>query len=190
MQEIDQIIRNRRAIYPNNYTAQKISDAVIMQVLESANWAPNHKKTEPWRFKIFTDKALARLADFLAEAYKEKVGPENFSEFKYNKTRKKPMQCSHVIAIIMQRHPEEILPEWEEIAAVAMAVQNMWLSCSTKQIGCYWSSPSTITKDTEFLSLEKGQRCLGLFYMGMEEEGFEKTSKRGDIGEKVSWVRE
>ena len=42
----------------------------IEQILENANWAPNHKKTEPWRFKVFRGAALERLSDYLGEWYR------------------------------------------------------------------------------------------------------------------------
>ena len=41
----------------------------------------------------------------------------------------------------MNRDKQNRLPEWEEIAAVSMAVQNMWLTCYANNIGCYLSTP-------------------------------------------------
>ena len=59
-----------------------------------------------------------------------------------------------------------LVPEWEEIAATSMAVQNMYLTCTANNIGCYWSSPKIVEKLTESLKIEENQQCLGLFYMG------------------------
>ena len=47
------IIKNRRSVFPQQYNTKPITRDTILQVLEAANWAPTHKKTEPWRFKIF-----------------------------------------------------------------------------------------------------------------------------------------
>ncbi|MBR9923160.1 MAG: nitroreductase, partial [Bacteroidetes bacterium] len=64
---------------------------------------------------------------------------------------------------------------------------NMWLSCTSYGIGSYWSSPSSITKANEFLQLQKGERCLGLFYMGYID-GEIPEGKRESMEEKVrSW---
>ena len=52
---------------------------------------------------------------------------------------------SHVICICLNRSQEDFIPEWEEISAVAMSVQNMWLTCSANNLGCYWSSPKIIS---------------------------------------------
>ena len=79
-------------------------------------------------------------------------------------------QSALVIAICIQRDLKESIPEWEEIAAVAMAVQNMWLYSSSVGIGGYWSSPKLINYLSDHIKLEKGERCLGFFYMGYYSE--------------------
>lgn len=188
IQEVNDLIRNRRAIYPATYTGEIIPDEKVRTVLENANWAPNHKKTEPWRFIIFKDKALQRLSSYLADYYVENTPKGKFSQTKYKKTINKTVNCSHVIAICMQRDPEESLPEWEEKAAVACAVQNMWLTCSAMGIGCYWSTPKAALDAKRFLQLDKGQQCLGLFYMGIPKPvAMNIPGQRGPIDEKVQW---
>ena len=107
--------------------------------------------------------------------------------FGLRKTRNNPLRASAVIAIIMQRDPDERIPEWEEIASVAAAVQNMWLTCTAHGIGAYWSTPQAILQGTGFLGLGEGERCLGLFYMGHYDRE-EIPGKRGSIEEKVEWV--
>ena len=102
------------------------------------------------------------------------------------KTLKKPSQSACVIALCMQRDPEESVPEWEEQAALAMAVQNMWLCCTEFGIGSYWSSPGLITYMDEFFDLNEGEKCLGFFYMGYYDDEV-NTSARTSIEEKVEW---
>lgn len=184
-----QIIRSRRSIFPHSYTDQKISKALLEELLENANHAPTHRLTEPWRFKVLAGEKLDALGDLLALLYKEKIPEEKFSEMKYKKTAQKPRQCSHVIAICMERDADERVPEWEEIAATAMAVQNIWLSASAYGIGAYWSSPATINSLAcrDFLNLGEGQRCLGFLYMGYHQMP-EQEAKRRPIQEKVEWL--
>ena len=187
MKEISKIIRKRRSIQPALYTDKPIERAVIEEILENANWAPNHRKTEPWRFKVFQGDALQRLSDYLGDWYEKHTPEAKYSEIKLKKTRQKPLQSSCVIAICMQRSPDAKPPEWEEISAVACAVQNMWLTCTDYGIGSYWSSPSSITTADDFLGLKEGERCLGLFYMGYAKEVV-LTSTRRPIADKVEWL--
>ena len=186
-EHINTIIRSRRSIYPPAYNDKKIEPVIIEQILENANWAPNHRKTEPWRFKVFTGTALDKLSKFLHNDYTTHTPPEKFSEIKLKKTTNKPLQSACVIAICMQRDPEESLPEWEEIAAVACAVQNMWLTARAHNIGAYWSTPSVIHRIGDFLQLKADERCLGFFYMGYTNHEWPE-GKRGNIGEKVVYV--
>ncbi|MBK7410329.1 MAG: nitroreductase [Saprospirales bacterium] len=181
------LIRRRRAIFPNSYNDQPISEELIREILENANWAPTHKLTEPWRFKVFRGSALARLGNYLCEYYRAHTPAELFSEMKYKKTRNNPVRASAVIAILMQRDPDASVPEWEEIAAVAAAVQNMWLTCAAYGIGAYWSTPGSILAADDFLELRPGERCLGLFYMGNHDLG-DIPGKRNPIEEKVEWL--
>ncbi|MEM8907496.1 MAG: nitroreductase [Bacteroidota bacterium] len=186
-QQLNELIRKRRAIFPKTYTDQTIPEAIIQQILENANWAPTHRLTEPWRFRVFRGSALSRLGHFMAELYKTHTPEAQFSEMKYEKTRKKMERSACVIAICMQRDPEERVPEWEELAAVACAVQNMWLSCTALDIGCYWSTPKLMDHAGDFLQLAPGERSLGLFYMGYHRLP-EIPGKRSPIAEKVKWI--
>jgi len=186
--EILSLIESRRSIYPHMYTEERIADDLVGQILESARWAPTHKHTEPWMFKVFAGESRERLGNFLAEEYKKKMPPEKFLERKYLKAKTNPLRSSHVIAICMQRDPLESIPEWEEIASVAMAVQNMWLSSHALGLACYWSSPATIVDNKDFLNLKEGQRCLGLLYMGVPKAGLNLEVKREEMSEKVEWM--
>jgi len=187
---LSDLISKRRSIFPNMYNNEPISDNLIWEILGAANWAPNHKKTEPWRFKVYRKDALKRLSIYLSNYYKKHTLNENFSERKYEKTKGKPLRSDCVIAICMQRNLEGILPEWEEIAAVSSAVQNMWLMCTANGIGAYWSSPDAAIKGESFFELNEGERCLGLLYMGKWEEIEIKSDRKSPIEDKVVWIEE
>ncbi len=187
--QISELIRKRRAIFPKMYNDYPIPRQTIEVILENANWAPTHRLTEPWRFKVFTGKGLERLGQYLADFYKENTPTDRFSEETYQKNKENPMRAGCVIAICMQRDPQERVPEWEEIAAVACSVQNMWLTCAVYGIGSYWSTPAAALKANEFLRLQEGERCLGLFYMGYHDMP-EIPGKRTPVEEKTIWMEE
>jgi len=190
MQSIDlnNLIKNRRAIFPKTYNDKPIAREIIEQILENANWAPTHKFTEPWRFKVFhSTESRAELGDFMAAQYKETMPSDKFSETKFNKLKTNARRSACAIALCMQRDPSESIPEWEEVAALACAVQNMWLTCSAYDIGCYWSSAKILQKTgAKFLNLAEGERCLGLLFMGYHNLP-QLTGKRTPIAEKVVW---
>ena len=42
------VIKSRRTITPKNFNGKRLTENEIGLLLEAANWAPTHKKTEPW----------------------------------------------------------------------------------------------------------------------------------------------
>jgi len=187
IEHLSKLIKDRRSIFPQMYNDQDISEDTLLTILENANWAPNHKKTEPWRFKIFRGESRQLLSDFLGDHYETHTPKEKYSEVKHKKKRQNVLRSNVIIAICMYNDPNVSIPEWEEIAAVSCAVQNMWLSCTALGIGSYWSSPKSITEDRDFLQLTENEKCLGLFYMGYTDMK-NLTSERKDINTKIEWM--
>ncbi len=179
------LIKNRRSVFPAQYNNKVLDKETIQKILDAANWAPTHKKTEPWRFKVMQGESQTQLGLFLASKYRELE--EKPKEFKIKKLTENPQKAGAIIAICMQRDPDARVPEWEEIAAVAMAVQNMWLCCTSLNIGCYWSSPGLIRFMDEFFDLNEGEKCLGFFYMGHYDEEI-PFSDRTPIADKITWL--
>lgn len=179
------LIRRRRSVFPSQYIDKNIDKTDIKKILDAANWAPTHKKTEPWRFKVLQGKSLEELGVFLNGKYQETE--EHPKQIKLKKLLENPKKAGAIIAICMQRDSMESVPEWEEIAATAMAVQNMWLCCTELGIGSYWSSPGLIKYMDEFFEMNEGEKCLGFFYMGYYGgEVLEVT--RGSIENKTVWM--
>tara|TARA_B100001741_G_scaffold313779_1_gene321941 strand:+ start:4966 stop:5514 length:549 start_codon:yes stop_codon:yes gene_type:complete len=176
--EITSIIQSRKSVYPNEFNGEIIRNEDIIQLLENANHAPSHKMTQPWRFKIFYQNSKKKLL-------KEIIKVNQFSEIKKNNLEKRFEKTSHIISICMKKNVE-ILPEWEEIAATAMAVQNIWISCVGSNIGGYWSTPSYTKKLRKFLALEKNEICLGFFYLGIHQSDKQKK-RRDSVKNKIQW---
>ncbi|SDE21387.1 nitroreductase family protein [Pedobacter soli] len=184
---VSKVIKERRSIFPASYIKKEIPVEVINQILETANYAPTHKLTEPWRFVVIRKAGLARLGEELGRLYKALVSPQQFLQKKYDSFAEKTGQADCIIAINMQVSGK--IPEWEELAAVACAVQNMAITAESLKVGAYWSSPPLIDDLDDFLNLKANEKCIGLFYMGYHNEK-PWTTNRGPMSEKVSWIEE
>ncbi len=161
---VKEIIESRRSVFPKDYLDEDISQDILDEILNAAQFAPNHKKTKPWRFKVFRGEEKLNLGKELQRIYKQ-ITPENlFLQKKYDDIAEKFSKTNVVITISVNF--SSLVPEWEEIAATAMAVQNMYLTCTAYEIGCYWSSHNVINHLGKILNLEENQRCIGLFYLG------------------------
>ncbi|MDO4224467.1 MAG: nitroreductase [Bergeyella zoohelcum] len=163
-QILKEIIESRKSIFPKDYTGKAIADEVLAEILASADFAPNHKRTKPWRLNILKGEKKDALGKELQNIYKKTSSPDTFLQKKYDDIGAKVSKTTAVVPIVIDF--SGLVPEWEEVAAVAMAVQNMYLTATVHNVGCYWSSPPLVAHLGEFLGLEENQKCFGIFYLG------------------------
>eukprot|EP00466_Bigelowiella_natans_P014526 jgi/Bigna1/33677/e_gw1.3.253.1 len=177
-------IRNRRSVFPRHYHPNKrVSRAVMQRLLEAAMWAPYHGSVPPWRFVVLGRKAIVEMQHLTLSYYDEnwrkagwangKVGqPEKYFAWRQrieNEIHTRWKSVSYMVAIIMRRQAgSKRMPEWEEAAATACAVQNMHLQASTQpDLACYWSSWHAAARDSsmmsKFLNMKVEDKCLGFF---------------------------
>jgi nitroreductase len=187
----NEFVRSRRSTFPDQFEAGKqVDDATIKEILVNATWAPNHGKEEPWRFTVFTGEGLKKLATFQSEVYKQEAG-DNFKEAAWLKLQQNPLKASHVIAIGMKRSINKNIPEQEDIAAVACAVENIYLSVQAYGLGGYWTTGGLTYKPAakSFFGLGELDKLLGFFYLGhikIPSTG----AKRQPLEERVTWVKQ
>lgn len=189
--ELSTLIRTRHSVFPDQFEpGKRADDPLIQEILENANAAPNHGREQPWHFTVFTGAGLQKLADFQSALYKEKAGT-GFKEATWLKLSQNPLKASHVIAITMKRSTKPAIPEVEDMAAVACAVQNIALSVHACGLGGYWGSGG-ITYYPEakpFFGLGPDDRLLGFFYIGVVAVP-SAGNKRIPISEKSTWITE
>lgn len=188
--ELDTLIKYRRNVKPKFFNGAKLPDSQIMEILESANWAPNHGSTEPWRFVVFSDHSRQELAEFQSNLYKSKVKLESFQQKKYDKLLNTPLLASHIIAVIAKNSSHPKIPYLEEIVAVSCAVQNILLSAAEKKIAVHWSTGGmTYSEEIKtFLGFENKDTLLGLLYLGKSNDKINQTAnRRSSIEKKTIW---
>lgn len=178
--EITDLIKDRRTVYPEQYSSRKVHRELVEKILNNALWAPTHALTQPWRFKVYMNGSQAAVGQWMADYYKSNCAEEHFSQAKFDKYIARMERSSVVIALCMKRQETKKLPEWEEVAAVSMAVQNMYLTCTAYGLGSYWSTGGGSLSDgmKEFLKLEGEDRCLGFFFIGYPEIDWPKGQRR------------
>ena len=190
-EEINNLIRNRRSVFPKQFEeGKKIPDEIIEQIVENATWAPSHGNLQPWKFIVYTGDGLQKLAQFQSELYKENSG-ENFKPATYENLQTNPLKASHIIAICMKRDPNKKFAEVEEICATAAAVQNIYLSVSAYGLGGYLTTGGVTynPKAKPFFGLGDDDKLIGFFYIGYVAVA--SPDKKREMGEeKVEWVRE
>jgi nitroreductase len=180
LSEITAIIRDRRSIYPEQFSKRKIHREQIELLLNNAIWAPSHGLTQPWRFVVLQDNALLQLSKVLGNAYLSETPKELQNDKKLIKLINRPKLATAVIALIVDREKDTKISEADDFAAVACAVQNMHLTATAQGIGGFWSSTNMVKTQQfrEFISLTEQQVCIGLFYLGYPEIEWPKGQRK------------
>ena len=193
-EEVKDLIKDRRSIYPINFDPEKkIDNEIIKELLELAVWAPNHGHTEPWEFKVFYEKGVLTFFEKLKEIYKETTPSDKFKQTKYDKYTLKASQISHVIAVCMRRGSKENIPEIEEIEAVACVAENIYISMKPFGIAGYLSTGDVCyTKQLkDFLGLGPNDHCVGFFQLGIPRDNLSLPErKRIPASDKTTWIKD
>jgi len=110
---------------------------VAREALESARWAPNHKRTEPWKFYLLDDARIARLAELNAELLTRNGSkPDKVA----SKLREWGVQKGVVIITCASAAEADAVTRAEDRLAVACAAQNFMLHLWSQGIASKWST--------------------------------------------------
>ncbi len=143
---------------------------VIDELCELATWAPNHKKTWPWRFAVFTGAGRGRLGDAMAD---EMERADFGDDVKRAKTRTKYLRTPTTLVVGCTPDANEMLHA-ENRDAVAAGIQNLLLGATTLGLASFWSTPA-LTQPTSVLDLcefDPGDRLVGIIYLGWATQEF------------------
>lgn len=185
------LLLDRRSISPEKYSGRRVHREIVEQALQHGTWAPNHGLTQPWRFRVFMDEAATRLMEGLSQAYRAHAG-EGAMDSKAEKIRNRGTRCNAIVALGLAHDAEGRFPLWEDEAALAAAVQNMYLMCTAHGIGGYWSTPKFLAHPlaAEALGHSEGVQNKGLFYMGYPEGDWPTKGHRKPLEYVTEWITE
>ena len=185
------LILDRRSISPEKYSGRRVHREIVEQVLQHGTWAPNHGMTQPWRFRVFLDEGARSLMAQLSEAYRAHAG-EKAMDSKVDKIRARGERCNAIVALGLDHDAEGRFPLWEDQAALAAAVQNMYLMCTAHGIGGFWSTPGFLEHPLaqQALGHAEGVHGMGLFYMGYPEGEGPGKGHRKPLEYVTDWIEE
>lgn len=159
---IDDIIRARRTSMLVD-KERPVPNELIEELCELASWAPNHKRTWPWRFTAITGPAQLRFGDTVAEAMAA-FGDE---PAKVDKARTKYARTPAVVVVGSTAGDSELRAA-ENRDATAAAIQNFMLAATARGLATYWGSCPKGANDpvAQFCSFEPGTTVVCIMYLG------------------------
>lgn len=156
-----QMIRERRSV-KTGYKNIPVPQELVLELLNDAVYAPNHKLREPWRF-IFVPTASKQLfALQMAQHY-----PDDMFEY-----RVKYFNEPAAYLIIVMPDSENRKQQDEDYGAVSSMIQNFQLLAWERGLGTVWKTNMHMydPKVKEMLGVQPGERIAGFLHLGFFDE--------------------
>ncbi len=146
--DVSAAIRRRRT--HKQYGSEPVDDATIRELVDLARHAPNHKLTQPWRFRVLGPDARSRLEAACGE--KEAI-----------KLRRAPTLIVATAVLSGDPHMDH-----EDLLATACAVYAVLLGATDRGLASYWRTPLALDEPAArtVLGLEPNERIVALIHLG------------------------
>lgn len=187
---VARIIRDRRTIKAAAMNGQSIPDTTIQQLLQLADYAPTHARTEPWRFFVYSGEALKQFCQDHARLYWENTPEETRKQQTFDNLAQAGDMVSHLVITAMRRTPEAKIPAMEELAATAAAVQNVLLGAEAMGIAAIWNTGGMALKPAmkDYLKLQADDQVVGFLYLGYSDQPRKEAVRSIPLDEKIVWA--
>ena len=144
-------IRSRRT--HKRYGAEPVDDATLTELLGLALFAPNHKLTQPWRFRVLGPETRALIEAAAGEKEADKL-------------RRAP-----TLVLATAKLSGDPPTDEEDLHATACAVYAILLGATARGLASYWRTPAAFSEPAvhELLSLGEDERVVALIHLGPSE---------------------
>ena len=134
-------IRSRRT--HKQYGPGPVDEALVRELLDLARFAPNHKLTNPWRFRLLGPETRARVEELAGEKEAAKL-------------RRAPTLV--LATAVLSEDPA--LAE-EDLLATGCAVYAVLLAATARGLASYWRTPPAAVA-----ALAPGEHPVALIHLG------------------------
>jgi nitroreductase len=142
------VIRSRRT--HKSFGSDPVPRETLDDLLELARWAPNHHRTNPWRFRVVGPETLEKL--------KEAAGPVEAPK----------LDRAPTLIVASAALTGDLVQDEEDVCATAAAIYAVLLAAEARGLAGYWRTPPVLRTRLGRLAvgLPDGERFLGLIHLG------------------------
>lgn len=155
------LLTSRRTVH--EFLPERVPHDIVAAALDAARWAPNHHRTEPWRFHLLGERSRAEVIALNEELVRAAQG-DKAAEIKTRRWRAVPGWL-----LLTCVRSEDPLREREDYAACCCAAQNFMLALWGSGVGAKWTTGG-VTRDPRLfarLGLDPAREfVVGLFWYG------------------------
>lgn len=148
MDALENAIRTRRT--HKAFGREAVPAETLRGLFELARWAPNHRLTEPWRFRVLGPESLARLQAL--------AGPAEATK----------LERAPTLVVASARLTGDVLQDEEDLHATACAVYIVLLAAHGRGLAGYWRTPAVLRtrEGREAVGVTNGERVVALIHLG------------------------
>jgi nitroreductase len=186
---IHEAIKTRRSI--PLVTEQAVPEHLIEKIIEAGTYAPNHHRSEPWRFFVLRGDGRNKLGKVFGEITSSQQDNPLSEEslVKIERSERNPFRAPVIIAVGVEPSERDNIILKEEFAAVSSAVQNMLLTAHALGLGAVWRTGAICYHPNvrDFFGLSENGEISAFIYLGypdFEPKPFKKTAYK----ELTTWI--
>jgi len=189
MASFEEVVRSRRSI--GKVKGDPVPRELVEKLIEAAVWAPNHHRTEPWRFIVMTGEGRKTLGEAYADI--ASAGWSDLTEEERAKHHEaevaKALRAPVVIAAVCSPSDDPRVIPQEELAATHAAVQNLLLAAHDNGLGAVWrtGAPTYHPKMKAAFKLDEREEFVGFVYLGYPDMP-QPAATRISGAEKTTWL--
>jgi nitroreductase len=185
--EVFEAISGRRTV--KAFAGPALTPEELAPLFDAARWAPNHKLTQPWRFRVLGDSSRDALKAAAAEVAIGHAPDGSDAKLIGAVAAKKLDRAPTLVAVSCVRNADPVL-EAEDFAASAVASYIVLLSAHASGFAGYWRTPEVLrdNRGTEALGIGAEEDVLGLLYLGRSDGPLPPAPERESAGGYVSFL--
>lgn len=168
--ELEHAIRTRRT--HKAYGPEPLDRTTLDELFELARWAPNHKLTNPWRFRVLGPAALERLkaaaGDPIAAA---------------------KLDRAPTLVLVSATQTGDPVMDEEDVLAAATAAYVVLLAAHGRGLAGYWRTPGVVRTPAgrAALGVPEDEHVLGLLHLGHPRQE-PRVPDRAPVQDVVSYL--
>lgn len=170
---LNELIKQR--VSHGKFLDQMVPTELIIELLNDAVYAPNHKMREPWRFIILKEEEK----ELFVHRYLSELTDDKQNEVKPSLL--KVFSAPMVLAIVMPTQ-KDMRDELEDLQANAAMIQNFLLLATEQKLATFWKTPQYIESDKfkEILGVQMNEFIVALIMIGYSDQ-IPNPKKRKDV---------
>ncbi|HYY90113.1 MAG TPA: nitroreductase [Chloroflexota bacterium] len=168
---VQNLIANRRTI--RRFAPDRVPRETIERLLSAAVQAPNHRRTQPWRFFVLDRDGPAReaVANLAYEAALERAAVVDDAARGRAEAKRQEIRNTPVVMIVYATPGRDEETTHENYAAVCCGVQNLMLAALEEGLVSGWSTGGLAKHPRlrELVGAEPDWQLVSLLYLGWPE---------------------